>query len=247
MHIAESKIRKSHLSTLMENVKLAKQYVQKGQLPSDVFEKLAKSDPTPTKKYVGYMAKAWIAGSKDVEELINYIAQYNNYLQKGKVETKDIYQYKSFNDLKAEVDELNLTGAGKSTKDLEADTETIVDNDDILVMSPYTHAASRKLGLSIFAFRDCEGGGKDSAWCTTFKSPDHFDSYFGRGVTFYYVKIKSKEMIKALQQAFPSRYKSLLVCAIAVLPDGQMDAYDGLDKQLSTSDTEKFTKIVGLA
>jgi hypothetical protein len=114
-------------------------------------------------------------------------------------------------------------------------------------MTPHTHEASRKLGLSYFSFRDCGGGKKDSAWCTTYKAPDHFnDYYYTNDVTFYYIKIKSKKIIEKLQQEFPKNYKNLIIVALAVISDtGKIDGYDGLDKQLSSSDIVKYRKIIG--
>jgi len=115
-------------------------------------------------------------------------------------------------------------------------------------MVPHTHEASRKLGLSQFAFRDCGDGKKDSAWCTTYKAPDHFnDYYYVHGVTFYYIKVKSEEMINKLKKAFPKRWKSLIVTALAVLPKGQIDGYDGLDKQISKKDVNTFTNVIGIS
>ena len=114
-------------------------------------------------------------------------------------------------------------------------------------MSPHTHEASRKLGLSKFQFRDCEGG-KDSAWCTTYKAPDHFnDYYYTRNVTFYYIRVKSPELINKLKEAFPKQYKELEVVALAVLDNGQIDGYDGLDNQISEKNINTFTNIIGIS
>lgn len=133
------------------------------------------------------------------------------------------------------------------SKSLESDYEIIVDNPDLLILSPHTHEASRKLGLSQFAFRDCEGG-KDSAWCTTYKAPDHFnDYYYQQGVTFYYVKIKSPKMMEELKKAFPKKWKNLEVVALVVNPNGKIDGYDGLDKEISTKNVKIFTDIIGIS
>jgi hypothetical protein len=114
-------------------------------------------------------------------------------------------------------------------------------------MSPHTHEASRKLGLSKFVFRDCEQG-KDSAWCTTYKAPDHFnDYYYTKNVTLYYIRIKSKKLISQLKTAFPKKYKQLEVVALAVLPDGIIDGYDGLDKQMNAKEIKKFNEIIGIS
>jgi hypothetical protein len=247
MHIIESKLLKENKSFIIENVKQAKQYVLASKLSEDDLATLIKIDPTPTRKYVGWMAKIWMNEKPDIDDLRNTIEEFNVFLTKGKTKTKDINAFKSFNDLKAEVDELNQSGEGTSAKDLENDYETIVDNSDILIMTPHTHEASRKLGLSYFSFRDCGGGKKDSAWCTTYKAPDHFnDYYYTNDVTFYYIKIKSKKIIEKLQQEFPKNYKNLIVVALAVISDtGKIDGYDGLDKQLSSSDIVKYRKIIG--
>ena len=37
-----------------------------------------------------------------------------------------------------------------------------------------------------------------------------------------------------------------MVVALAVLDDGQIDGYDGLDKQMSSSDIAEYTKIIGI-
>lgn len=234
---------------ILENVKQAKQYIQSGKLSQDELKKLIEIDPTPTRKFVGWMAKQWVLGNiKDIDDLRNTIEEFNTFLEKGKTKTKDIYQLKSFQDLADEVDQLNKSGEGISNKELESDYDTVVDNSDLLIMSPHTHEASRKLGLSHFAFRDCGDGGKDSSWCTTYKAPSHFnDYYYEKNVTFYYIKVKSQQMVDQLKQAFPKRWKNMIVVALAVLDNGKIDGYDGLDKQISAKDIKTFTNIIGIS
>jgi hypothetical protein len=239
---------KENKQFILENVKQAKQYVQSGKLSEEDLKKLVEIDPSPTKKFVGWLAKIWINEKPDFDDLRNTIEEYNVFLEKGKTKTKDIYQFKSFKDLHAEVDSINKSGEGVSVKDLESDYDTVLDNSDLLIMSPHTHEASRKLGLSYFAFRDCRDGTKDSSWCTTYKAPDHFNSYYyTNNVTFYYIRVRSQEMINQLKQAFPKRWKNLIVVALAVLDNGKIDGYDGLDKQISSKDIKTFTNIIGIS
>jgi hypothetical protein len=195
------------------------------------------------------MAKQWATGNvDDWDTLKSTVEEFNVFLEKGSSKIKDIYQIKSFKELEKEVDTLNKTGAGISVKDLESDYDVVVDNENLLIMSPHTHEASRKLGLSHFAYRDCEGGEKDSAWCTTYKAPDHFnDYYYSRNVTFYYIKVRSKQMRDELKKTFGSKANRLTVVALAVLEDGQIDGYDGLDKQINKGDIDKFTSIIGIS
>ena len=176
MKFTHSKLLTENKKYIIENVSQAKTYVGQGKLSEDELKQLIEIDPTPTRKYVGWMAKQWAAKTvTDIDDLRNTVEEYNTFLTKGKAKTKDINQFKSFEDLKKEVDAINKSGDAVSIKDLESDYETIIDNSDLLIMTPHTHEASRKLGLSQFAFRDCGDGKKDSAWCTTYKAPDHFN------------------------------------------------------------------------
>jgi hypothetical protein len=238
---------KENKQYILENVKQAKQYVQAGKLSEQDLKTLIEIDPTPTRKFVGWMAKIWITEHPDLDDLGNTVEEYNTFLEKGKAKTKDIYQFKSFKDLQSEVDTINQSGEGVSNKDLESDYDVVIDNTDLLIVSPHTHEASRKLGLSHFAFRDCEGG-KDSAWCTTYRAPDHFNKYYhSNNVTFYYIKVKSPKLIEQLMQAFPKRWKNMVVVAFAVYNDGKIEGYDGVDSQIKPKDIRTFTNIIGIS
>ena len=249
MKLTTTKLLTENKQHILENVKQAKIYADQGKLSEDELKQLIEIDPSPTRKFVGWMAKQWITKTvTDIDDLRNTVEEYNTFLNKGKAKTKDINQFKTFSDLKKEVDSINKSGEAISVRDLESDYETIIDNSDLLIISPHTHEASRKLGLSQFAFRDCEGGGKDSSWCTTYKAPDHFnDYYYSNNVTFYYIKVKSKELINKLKEAFPDRWERMVVTALAVLPDGKIDGYDGLDKQIKKKDIKTFTNIIGIS
>jgi hypothetical protein len=235
-------------SNILENVRQAKQYVQAGKLSEDDLKILIKIDPTLTRKYVGWMSKILINEKPDIDDLRNTIEEFNTFLEKGKSKTKDINQFKSFKDLQAEVDNINQSGENKSNKELESDYEVIIDNSDLLIITPHTHEASRKLGLSQFAFRDCGDGTKDSSWCTTYKAPDHFnDYYYKNNVTFYYIKVKSQHMIEQLKEAFGNRWERMVVVALAIFNNNKIDGYDGLDKQIKKQDIDKFTNIIGIS
>ena len=241
-------ILKSNLPLIKESTRQAKQYLAKGDITPEELEMFIEIDPSPTRKYVGWMAKQWISNNVDDRNVLkSIIEEFDVFLEKGKARTKDINQFKTFSDLEKEVEYLNKTGAGVSVRDLESDYETVVDTEDLLVMVPHTHEASRKLGLSYFSFRDCPDG-KDSAWCTTYKAPDHFNSYYyHHDVTFYYIRIKSQRLIEQLKEAFPSKWETLVVVALAVIDEDNIDGYDGLDNQMSKQDVEKYTSIIGIS
>lgn len=253
MNIKKSKLTKSFV---LESVKQAKELVNTGKLSSEDLKTLILISPDP--KYVGWLAKVWINEKPNIDDLRNSVEEYDTFAKKGKAKTKDIFQFKTFKDLQAEVDYINKSGEGISVKDLESDYETIVDNSDLLIMVPHTHEASRKLGLSYFAFRDCGDGKKDSSWCTTYATPEHFnDYYYSRNVTFYYIKVRSEKMIEELKKEFNytrstqhlenyPQWKALIVSALAVLNDGRMEMYDGADGQMEEKDIKKFTSIIGI-
>jgi hypothetical protein len=249
MKLKHSKLLTENKHSILENVKQAKQYVSSGKLTQDELKTLIDIDPSPTRKYVGWMAKQWVNKLvTDIDDLRNTIEEFNTFLEKGKAKTKDIYQIKTFKALADEVDQINKSGDGVSVKDLESDYDTVTDDSNLLIMSPHTHEASRKLGLSKFAFRDCGDGSKDSSWCTTYSAPDHFnDYYYSSNVTFYYIKVKSQQMVKQLKKSFPKRWKNMVVVALAVYEDGEIDGYDGLDKQIKAKDIKKYTNIIGIS
>jgi hypothetical protein len=251
-------LEEAYVSIINEKLAYAKVLLQQGKLTKEDFDNIVSIDKTPTKKYVGWMANQWSLNNiNDIDTLRNTIEEFDSFCNKGKVKNKDIQSYKTFEDLKEIVDHLNQTGEGISVKDLESDYDVIRDDNNLLIMSPHTHEASRKLGLSYFAFRDCGGGGKDSAWCTTYKVSNHFnDYYYKHNVTFYYVRVKSEELIKTLEDnGFGPEYT---VVAIAVLDQemskkasrqghANMDAYDGKDKQFKGEKLEKYLSIIGIS
>jgi hypothetical protein len=245
MNLKGIKFIKENADILKESVKQGKMYVDQGKLSKEDLQILIKASPDP--KYVGWISKIWINEKPDIDDLRNTVEEFHTFAEKGKSKIKDINQFKSFKDLKSEIDRINQSGEAFSTKDLESDYETLIDNERMLIMVPHTHEASRKLGLSYFAFRSCEGGGKDSAWCTTYKAPDHFnDYYYTRGVTFYYIRVKSEDIKQQLKKAFPKKYKQLEVVALAILPNNKIDGYDGKDKQMSATEIKTYKKILGL-
>ena len=234
---------------IQENRKQAKELVVQGKLSPEDFELLQTIDPSPTKKYMGWMAKQWInketSGIASKDDLKNKIEEYDAFVTSGKAKTKDIYQFKSFQDLKKEVDELNAMGS-ESKSELRDDYEIIRDDDKLLIAVPHSHEASRYLGLSKFTYRDCEGGGKDSAWCTTYKAPDHFNGYYFRqGITLYYIRVKDQGTIDDLEAAFPEKEGAMVVVALLVNNKGKLfDGYDGEDSQLTSKQIATYRKIV---
>lgn len=230
---------------ISENVKLAKSYVEEGKLSKNDFNALVKADPTEQKKFVGWMAKIWIREKPNINVLRNTIEEYNTFLNKGRAKTKDIGKFKTFGELHNEVEEINKTGDNFSSRELETEYDVVLNTPEVLIASPHTHEASRKLGLSMFQFRECSNGEKDSSWCTTFKAPDHFnDYYFSQNHTFYYVRVKSQDVMNKLAKVFPDNYKPLIVVALVAKDNGSVTAFNGLDEEMSSDDIKKYRSIL---
>lgn len=228
----------------MENKKQAEMLVKQGKISQEIFDIIVNSDPTPTKKFTGWMAQQWALGNVDnIDLLRNTIEEFNSFIERNRTKKRDLYQYKSFKELKSEVDELNNEG-DISVSELENDYEIIRDDEKLLVMVPHTHEASRKLGLSKFAYRKC-GEGKDSAWCTTYKAPNHFnDIYYNNNITFYYIKVNSTIIQNQLkEEGFNEPY---FVVALLVDENGIKEAYDGNDKKFKGKELIRYLNIIGL-
>ena len=252
----------SKKTVLRENTQFAKLQVINGKLTSEKFKQLVDLDPSPTKKYVGWMAKQWIAKNvTDIDELRNKIEEYDAFFKSGKAKTKDVYQFTSFDDLKKEVGELNAIGS-ESNSELTKDYDVVMGTDKkdkLYIAVPHTHEASRYLGISKFQYRACEGGTKDSAWCTTYKSPEHFiDYYFKQNYTIYYIKIIDELLIEKVKAEFKKKFPkrdgdALVVTAALIIPD-PLDPdnpkiqswYDGNDKTLSQLEITEFRKLIGI-
>jgi hypothetical protein len=134
---------------------------------------------------------------------------------------------------------------GKSAKDLESDFETVVDNENVIVQVPHTHAASRKLGLSTYAYRSCKDGNKDSAWCTTHGTPEYFKDYYHKdNKTLYYIKVKSPEIIQQLKD----KGMGSLVVSAAVVSDKDKinDIFNGKDEAIPSHWHSEYLKMLGL-
>lgn len=237
---------------ISESKKEAKNYLkvnlERGNIDSEEVKRLFEIDPSDSKKYVIWMTKRYIESGKSLsfDEMRSYIEEYDVFVKRNRdIKHKDINQYETFDEFKNDVDRVNQTGGNVSVSDLERDYDVIIDDDDLYIVSPHTHEASRKLGQSDFAWRNC---GKDSAWCVTYKAPDHFNSYYyNSGLTFYYVKIKSPELLKKVIESIPNHGKALEVTAITVDERKKTDVYDAKDRTLNNSDKKIYLKLTGLS
>lgn len=165
-------------------------------------------------KYIPYLMKNYEA--ENIVELINNFEANVNKLPADK---KDIFKY-SVVDLE---DLLKNPVQSKTDvkKEIMKDAEKIYEDDELTVWVPKSYEASCKIGAG-------------TKWCTASKdTKQHWDSYTGRRIKFYYVLNKKlKPYDHATGEGDP-----LYKVAIAVYPDStderpHQEVYDATDKQI---------------
>ena len=200
-------MKKLHSYKIFENLKFAKSELSNGEISQKDFDYLLNLDKSETKKYIGWMVKHF----KGVETNL-----FRNKLEEFQsLNMGDIYRFKTFDELEKAVD-IENNKKSMSFKEQAKDYDVIIDNEDMFLVSPHSHEASRKLGLKYFAFRTKDGV-KDCAWCTTYSNNANFnDYYYYKSDTFYYFLDKKNNNAYAFQ----------------VHKDGNITTYDELDKKV---------------
>jgi hypothetical protein len=247
----------------LESKQELKGMLAKGTITQDEFNQILSSDNSPSKKYVGWIGRQYLRTKEpnapfDWDSLRNaateFIALVNNNRIQG--EDSNIQKYSNYEALQKKVDEVNqqAAAAGPTRKQAEQDMEVDFNNKDALVVSPLSHEAARKLGMSEFAHRiNPETGQKDCAWCITFKNPTHWDDYTDNQlITFYLAKPKTQEKLQELQKAFPKRNVQSLAILVSLVGDPDKEqgkitsGFDANDKQMSAAEVKKYLDILGV-
>ena len=208
-------MQKIHSYKIFENLKYAKSELSKGEISQKDFDYLLNLDKSETKKYIGWMVKHF----KGVDENL-----FRNKLEEFQsLNMGDIYRFKTFDELEKAVD-IENNKKSMSFKEQAKDYDVIIDTEDMFLVSPHSHEASRKLGLKYFAFRTKDGV-KDCAWCTTYANNANFnDYYYNDNDTFYYFLDRKNNKAYAFQ----------------VHKDGDITTYDELDNKISNDVIDKY-------
>lgn len=249
-----------------ENKAQLKQMLQANKINQEEFNQILQSDNSPTKKFVGWIGRQFLKTKEenapfDWDQLRNAVTEFIAMVNSGTItgEDSNIEKYPSYEALQQKVNQANEISKekGPSKSQAAGEVEVYLDNNDALVVAPLNHTAARKLGLSEFAHRNKGDGGKDCAWCITYKNDDHWKDYFDNQlITFYFAKPKSQKKLQELQQAFPGRNVQSIAVLVDIAPgsDPESDNPDGViregfdadDKKMSKADTEKYLKILGV-
>jgi hypothetical protein len=230
---------------LFENKKIAKQFLQSNKITQEEFNDIEKIDPTPTKKYMGWMSKVMSTEKPTFDELRNAVTEFDNIVKgpaklkelidykktKGSISKQeedeilskiDIYKIKTFKELKELVDELMNIPSIKS-KEKEKKFEVHYNNDQIYMVEPSTWEATAKLCQSKFAIDDTDRYGtpiKKSPWCTGANEMSNWINYvYSKQWTFYYALAHGDKIREELINTFgKEKGKNFTKMAICVRP-----------------------------
>ena len=244
-------INNRYLQILQESKRQAKNYVVQGKLSDEDYNRILEIDPSNNNKYSGWMAKQWISGGVgSFDELTNTITEFDTLVKSRRLEKTDITAYKSFSELKDAIQEINDKAEAEEEKRNEitdtSDLEIVVDNEDLLIVVPHTHAVSREIGLNQYACRGRDkelnySNPKDAPWCTTWATDEHFNNYYYKMMlTFYYIKVKSEKLKNSLPE-------EQWMVVVAIDEDG--DVAEGgatVDAKNNSFDYRTFLNTIGI-
>jgi hypothetical protein len=182
---------------VFENINLAKSL-----LSGPIIDEIIEADPSPSKKYTGWIAKilkelgdpdqiSWLAVLSNIK---SQLIKYDQLVQANKINRRDIYSFKSLAEFEKYFDSLSDLSTNSSHY---RNYEVISNTDDYYIVCPYNHSTARKLGFSNqFSTRENEVSGKiDSGWCITFRNKEEYWDYHYYGLlqTFYFVNFKKEK------------------------------------------------------
>ena len=156
-------------------------------------DKMASEDPTNNNAYLGWMAKRlndFFSMTSALENPTSYrqahvddiISLTKKFHQnKQRLEKKDIYQYKAYEDLEDAIDALGQTRSQKRKFEKEQameGSEIIHEDENFFAIRPFTRQASCHYGAN-------------SKWCISARGNNYFDQYTSDGKGFVFVRLNN--------------------------------------------------------
>ena len=255
-------LRNKEITQAEYNERLMQNLLQANKITQDDFAKIMQIDNSKEYRRLPWISRQYLktktpGNAFDFDELRNTVTEFIALVKSGYITDKEsnIEMYPSFEALQKKVSEVNekATAAGPSKKEA-ADMEVDFNSKDALVVSPLSHEAARKLGLSEFAHRvNTQTGQKDCAWCVTYKNPTHWNDFTDNQlITFYFAKPKTQVKLQELKKAFPKNNVQSMAILVSLVGDPDKEqgkitsGYDANDKQMSAADVKKYLNILGV-
>ena len=162
---------------------LLEKYVGNG-ITEKAAKELISGDNTPTKKYAQIMITHYIfrkksSGGRGVTDIITLFQKFDSLLPY--IEKKDIYNNGDYPNLASIDSAVKKAEEVKEEKTFnrEDHVDVLIDNDDYILVHPFTLRGSQKYG-------------KNTRWCTATsnKNNNYFDSYKQNNFLFYLIRKK---------------------------------------------------------
>jgi hypothetical protein len=162
---------------------LLEKYVGNG-ITEKAAKELISGDKTPTKKYAQIMITHYIfrkksSGGRGVKDIITLFQKFDSLLPY--IEKKDIYNNGDYPNLASIDSAVKKAEEVKEEKTFnrEDHVDVLIDNDDYILVHPFTLRGSQKYG-------------KNTRWCTATsnKNNNYFDSYKQNNFLFYLIRKK---------------------------------------------------------
>ena len=162
---------------------LLEKYIGNG-ITEKAAKELISGDTTPTKKYAQIMITHYIfrkksSGGRGVKDIITLFQKFDSLLPY--IEKKDIYNGDHYPNL------ISIDSAVKKAEEVKEEktfnredhVDVLIDNDDYILVHPFTLRGSQKYG-------------KNTRWCTATsnKNNNYFDSYKQNNFLFYLIRKK---------------------------------------------------------
>jgi hypothetical protein len=144
--------------------------------------------PLNLKGYGDWVFKNVLEQGKSPAELVDALNTFVKY--KDRLEVKDINKYSSKEDVEKAIFYAQEKG---SKKEKLYNAEIVYENENVKVVIPLTHEASRHYGTG-------------TNWCTATANPEHFYSYKSKGKLFYILPKDGKDKY-AIFSYFKFNYK----------------------------------------
>jgi hypothetical protein len=188
------------------------------------FNKLNKMLNEVSQATLDKVTDKFVKQGEEETKVKDYLARFNELSLKQRLKGIDIMSFKTFKDLQQMIDKVSAEKSKTQTKQEISlkDADKIYEDDHYLVISPKTYEASCKYG-------------KGTKWCiSSISTSDHWNSYSNKNnIKFYFI------INKQVEEESPEEEK----VAIAVYPEGQMNAYDATDYPINA---ERYIKYTGL-
>jgi hypothetical protein len=160
---------------------------------ADKIDELAKRDPTPQKKYLGWAVQRVVDGD-DLEEVADTVDEF--HVDSHRLAKKDIFAYKTLKELTDALDEVSKDRGGVSEKQFRTsvghtskaskklvktkDADYLYHSKNLLLVFPRTKTASCHFGFG-------------TGWCISIKEADYWERYRREDNSiFYFIIDKNK-------------------------------------------------------